>query len=156
MRTQRGFFFWSLAPFLVVFLILMPPLMPQRGTGPLIVLCGVEGAALAMLLGLWNPDRFWWAWRALGGIVFAAYLAYAVVMIVEGRFIGGGRRTDTTLVNALIGMVAFGLPGLCYALFGRLTWRSDQTEVDALMSGQADDEEVEDDEAGRDFEEVEE
>lgn len=146
MQTQRGFLFWSLAPFLVLFLILMPALVPQRGPGPLVVLCGVEGAALMLLLGLWNSNRFWWAWRALGGIVFSAYLAYAVTMLVDGRIIGGGRRTDTNLLNALIGMAAFGLPGLCYALFGRLTWRSDQADDDALMSDEDGDESIRDDE----------
>lgn len=135
----RGFMFWALAPFLVVFLVLMPILVPHRNGGSLVVLCGVESAALALLLGLWNSHRFWWAWRALGAIVFLAYLAYVGAMFVEGRFIGQGRRTETTLLNALLGMIAFGLPGLCYAIFGRLTWRKELIDDEYLDEVDEDD-----------------
>lgn len=136
----RGFIFWSLAPLLVVFLVLMPILVPNRDPGTMVVLGGVEAAALALLLGLWNPHRFWWAWRALGAIVFLVYLAYAVAMFVEGRFFGKGRRAETTLFNALLGMIAFGLPGLWYAIFGRLTWRKEPMDFDDGMFDDEDDE----------------
>lgn len=118
---RRGFFFWSLAPFLILFLAAMPVLIERRGPGSIIALCGVEAAVLLLLVGLWNPYRFWWTWRALGAVVFLSYLSYAIVMVIEGR-LGPGRRSESTLINALLGMFAFGLPGLWYAVFGRLTW----------------------------------
>jgi hypothetical protein len=129
---RRGFFFWSLAPILVLFMILMAILPEKRDPAAIIVLFTVEAAALALLLGLWNSERFWWAWRALGAIVFLTYVSYCVAMAIEGRF-GPGRRAERTLFNAVLGLLFFGLPGLCYAVFGRLTWRRDTLGIDEEM-----------------------
>ncbi len=81
-----------------------------------------ELLCLCVLLGFWNPDRFWWCWRAVGAIVFASYLTYLVSTVVSGQWIGDGRRSSTTAFNALIGLYVFGYPGFMYAVFGRFTW----------------------------------
>ncbi len=121
----RGFFFWSLSPFLAAFVVLMPFLVQERSADALITLVAVELLAVLALLGLFHPSRFWWAWRGVGAIIFLGYAAYVIVMILEGKFIAA-RRAEPAVSNAVIGLFVFGLPGLWFALSGRLTpyWRS--------------------------------
>jgi hypothetical protein len=124
-EQRRGFFFWSLAPFLLVFIVAMPFLVPRRDASAMIALASVELLAVFVLLGLFNPRTFWWAWRGVGGIVFSGYSIYLVNMLIEsgGRIELAGRRGEASARNALLGLIAFGLPGLWYALFGRLSFR---------------------------------
>jgi hypothetical protein len=115
--------FWCTAPFLVATLALLPLVArPPRASG-WIVLSAVELLAVCVLVGLWNPYRFWWCWRAVGAIVFAVYSAYLTSTVMAGEWIGDGRRSSATALNALIGLAAFGYPGFMYAVFGRFTWR---------------------------------
>jgi hypothetical protein len=126
---RRGFFFWSLAPFLIFFLVVMA-ICTDKDTGEKVVVLGaLETAVLSLLLGLWNPHRFWWAWRVLGAIVFLTFVAYVAAMAIEGR-IGTGRRSEPSLINAILGLVVFGVPGLWYAFFGRLSWARESTDFD--------------------------
>lgn len=130
---RRGFFFWSLAPFLVLFLFVMPFCLVTNGEVTfwrVVGVGGVEAVALALLLVLFNPIRFWWAGRLVGAGVFLAYLLYMIAMIVEQKFVGQGRRAETTLFNAALGMIVFGLPGLCFAIFGRVTWRTEPDDIE--------------------------
>lgn len=124
-QPVRGFFFWSLSPFLIAFIVLMPLLIQKRDTGALITLATVELLAILVLLGLFNPFRFRWAWRGVGGITFLGYSAYLIAMLIEtgGDVVITPRRSETSAFNAICGLIAFGLPGLCYAVFGRLTFR---------------------------------
>ena len=82
----------------------------------LVLLC------LFVLIGLWNAERFWWCWRAVGGIIAGSYLAYFVAMIAEGQWVGNGRRSPATVFNALMGLIVFGYPGFMWAVFGRFSW----------------------------------
>jgi len=117
------FIFWCTAPFLVATIVLLPLLArPPEATGWVIlgvfvVLC------VNVLIGLWNAERFWWCWRAVGGIIAGGYLAYLIAMIAEGQCFGDGRRSSATAFNALLGFVVFGYPGFMYAVFGRLSWK---------------------------------
>jgi hypothetical protein len=122
----RGFCFWSLAPFLVAFIVLMPTLVPRRDTTAVISLVVIESLAVLVLLGLFNSDRFWWTWRCVGGLVFLVYLAYLSHMLIEGDELIGvsDRKSEASAFNALCGLVVFGLPGLWFALCGRLSLRS--------------------------------
>jgi hypothetical protein len=78
-------------------------------------------------LGLFNSDRFWWASRAVGALIFLAYAAYLIAMIAEngGNVAITPRKAEPSAFNALCGLVAFGLPALWFALFGRLTFRKE-------------------------------
>jgi hypothetical protein len=121
---QRSrFMFWCTAPFLVATLVILPLVaQPPEPTG-WVVMGVVELLALFVLIGFWNPERFWWCWRAVGAIVFLVYLAYLISMVVSGQWFGNGRRSSSTAFNALIGLIIFGYPGFMYAVFGRFTWR---------------------------------
>lgn len=80
------FMFWCTAPFLVATIVFLPLLArPPQVTGWL-MMGAVELLAVYVLLGFYNPIRFWWTWRAVGGIVFAGYLAYLVSMLVAGQW----------------------------------------------------------------------
>jgi hypothetical protein len=89
----------------------------------------VELLCLCVLIGFWNPERFWLCWRAVGAIVFGGYLAYLVSTLLSGQWFGDGRRSSATAFNALMGLIVFGYPGFMYAVFGRFTWRP-ETELD--------------------------
>lgn len=51
--------------------------------------------------------------------MFLGYAMYLADMIIEGEWIGDGRRSSATALNALCGLAAFGVPGLWYAVRGR-------------------------------------
>ncbi len=122
-QPVRGFFFWSLAPFLVIFLVVMPlAILPRRDAGAIILLVSVEGLALLVLLGLFNPYRFWWAWRGVGAIIFVGYCAYLIAMLIKsgGKIALRVRPGEASAFNSILGLVIFGFPGLFYALIGRL------------------------------------
>lgn len=121
--ASTRFIFWCTAPFLILTLVLLPLLV--RPPHPLgwVAVAGVELFAGSLLLGLYDPKRYWWCWRIFGGIVFLAYLVYVVGMIVQGQWFGDGRKGGTNALNALIGLIVFGYPGFMYAVFGRFTWR---------------------------------
>lgn len=125
--APRGFMFWALAPFLLIFVVAMPFLVPERTLSAIIALIGVELFVILLLLGLFNPDRFWWAFRGIGALVFAGYCAYLVSMLVEAGFRIAfiPRRGEASLFNAILGFVIIGLPSLWYALFGRFTLRAE-------------------------------
>jgi hypothetical protein len=90
-----------------------------------VLLAAFELLAIFSLFGLYDSVRFKWCWRVVGGIVFAGYSAYLVEMVGSGQWIGDGRRSSATVVNAVIGLVVFGYPGFMYAVFGRFTFRAE-------------------------------
>jgi hypothetical protein len=126
------FMFWAIAPFLIVFFMLpaivatVPP--PTRTAA--IVAAGIELLAILVLLGLFDSRRFWWAWRGVGALVFLLFAAYLTDMLIEsgGRVEAPARRSEASAFNAICGLIAFGLPGLWYAVFGRLTVRQDRDD----------------------------
>ncbi len=127
--SNRSPLFWLLAPWLIVFMIV---LLWIEKDNALALIVGLELLAALVLLGLFDSQRFGWAWRGVGGLLFLGFLAYFVSMLIEG---GGAvrlprRKGEANVINALLGLIVFGLPGLCYAMFGRLTWRSQESVDD--------------------------
>ena len=119
LKPTRSFLFWALTPFLLFFVLAMPVFArPNNATG-IAILVGVELTGGLMLLGLYDPMRFWWTWRGVGGMVFVAYVCYVVAMLVDRKWQIPARKAESTLLNAIIGLVTFGVPGLWWALYGR-------------------------------------
>jgi hypothetical protein len=112
-------FFWALSPVLFIFVVAMPFLIQKHDATAIAILVGLEVTGVFMLLGLWNPIRFAWAWRGVGAAIFLAYVVYIVVMLFERKWQIPNRRAEENLWNAIMGMIAFGLPGLWWALRGR-------------------------------------
>ncbi len=123
------------APFFVATLTLLPFLASPRGMVGWVLLAAFELLAIFSLFGLYDSVRFKWCWRVVGGIVFAGYLAYLVEMVGSGQWIGDGRRSSATVVNAVIGLVVFGYPGFMYAFFGRFTWVAESVSGDSYEDG---------------------
>ena len=72
------FIFWALSPVLL-FSAVVIPLAIDRWTAAKVVLVGAwELGCVLAILGLHNPRRFWWAARAVTGLIFAAYVWYVV------------------------------------------------------------------------------
>lgn len=119
---QRGLFFWALSPVLLIFVLSMPSLIliQKRDAAAISTLIGLELTGVLMLLGLWNPVRFAWAWRGVGAMVFLAFATYIAFMVIEHKWKPPQRRGEQNLWNAICGMLAFGLPGLWWALLGRI------------------------------------
>ena len=118
---RRGFLFWSLAPFLVLFLLAMPLLVELPTRAAVIGIVSVEIWAGLLLLVLFDPIRFWWAGRGVGATLFLGYVAYFLTMLLM-EDANAASRFGLSIVNGIPGLVVFGLPGLCYALFGRFSF----------------------------------
>jgi hypothetical protein len=75
----------------MLFLVAMPLLVDKRDAAGIITLASVELLVLMVLIGLFDPIRYWWAWRAVGAIVFLGYSAYLADMLIRS----GGKITIT-------------------------------------------------------------
>jgi hypothetical protein len=136
-KQKRSRLFWATSPFLIAIMALLPVMFfiapeSQSDAPRIIALGAMEIFCTLLLLGLYDPFNFWWAWRCLAAMVFTA-----AVICVLGAFIESGGRfaTDehngTTVFEALSGLVLIGmlLPGLAYAIFGRFTFRHVREQI---------------------------
>lgn len=140
---KRGFMFWALSPFLLIFVVLMPLLIQKRDAAAISILVGLEVTGILMLIGLYDPYRFYWAWRGVGAMVFVAYVCYIAGMLIERKWQVPRGRGEANLFNAIAGLVAFGLPGLWWALFGRFP-----RVFESLDQRHADEDEFDEDDIG--------
>ena len=120
-----SFIFRALAIPLLLFAVGMPFLV-QRWTPFVTTLVAIlVSAAILLFLALSNPHRFRWAGRLLGGIIFVAYVAYAIdewfLSTQPFQLMESG--AAASLRNALLGLVIIGIPALIYAITGRFSWR---------------------------------
>jgi hypothetical protein len=126
-----AFIRWTLTPVLIAFAVWIPLAAPELDGTKLLLVSGLVAAALALLAGLWLPERFGRvAFRLLAGLVFAAYAAYFLVEYISwqrGAPVWAGRRSQPSLLSALMGLVAIGLPALLYAWKGRFSLRETAT-----------------------------
>jgi hypothetical protein len=117
------FIFWSLAPFLILFAIVMPLSVTQWTATKIILVSVSEITALLLVLGLWNPKRFRWALRGVAAIVFGICLT----AVIEELFFKGKRFTIGEIVSgdaqlgALKAFVFLGTSCLVYTLSGRFS-----------------------------------
>lgn len=113
--TRPGrFVFWTTAPFLLAFLVLMPFLVRPDTTIGWVVFGACELLALLTLLGFMAPTKFEWCLRTAAMLLFLAFVAYFVSEAWGGNWDGKGANA----LKALLGMVLIGLPALRYALLG--------------------------------------
>lgn len=117
------FMFYCLAPIMLAFVALMPILIPKHDLKTWLVLGPIEILVVLGLLVFYNAKKFWWCGRVASGIIFAAYVAYLVSMIVEGIWFDGWRLSASSAPNAILGMIFIGLPSLWFTIFGRFTLR---------------------------------
>lgn len=120
-KPKDAFFFYSLSPFIIAVMLLWPFAMQSHDTGALIALCAVETVGALALPALFDPQRFLWAWRGLGCVIFTALTIHFLAMVVGGGEIRiAGRRFKAPLIAALDVLVLVAIPGLYFAVTGRL------------------------------------
>jgi hypothetical protein len=117
------FIFWSLAPFLILFAIVMPFSMTGWTATRIIVVGASELAALLLVLGLWNPNRFKWALRGVSAIVFGICLTVTIeeLFLSDKRFTIGGIVSGDAQPGDLRGIIFLGTSCLVYTLLGRFS-----------------------------------
>ncbi|HUE72531.1 MAG TPA: hypothetical protein VMP01_16725 [Pirellulaceae bacterium] len=126
---------WTLTPFLVLFAVLMPLLIPNWTPLAIAVMAGMELACLALLAGFWLPPpvgRI--AFRILAGIVFLGYAAYFLHETLIARKPFFDNRPVSSPLKALAGLIFIGLPSFWYALVGRFTFRAPDEGVESSES----------------------
>ena len=127
-RTLFGgsrFVFWAITPCILLFLIVMPFLVPHWNSQIIGMLLAFWVIGIALILGMFNPVRFGWALRIVSGVVFVAYAAYLVAELMEGngKLTMPGSRGEANPVNAILGLLVIGFPALMYTLSGRFTFK---------------------------------
>ena len=123
---------WTLTPFVFLFAVLMPFLIPGWTSTAAAITVGIEIMCLALLAGFWLPARFGrWALRALAGLVFLAYFSYLLreFFFSEAPFKLVEARSKASPRNALLGFALIGLPWLWFSLVGRFTLRAETSRA---------------------------
>jgi hypothetical protein len=128
---MKRWFFWILAPILLAMGLGLPFIVvPPNWLGCLVlyVFCGTLVLAT---LALSAPIRFRWAVKGVAAVVLLTYLAYAVTEIIawrHGKPFDFGGRAQCNLLNALQGLVVFGVPSVYLLLTGR-----SRSSVDVIL-----------------------
>jgi len=115
---------WTLTPFVLLFAVGMPLLVPDWTFVGVAVMAGLELMCLCLLAGFWLPRRLGFgAFRILGGVVFLVYAAYLVyeVFVSDRPFAVSPDPGEPSPFNALLGFVLIGIPGLWLAVLGRFS-----------------------------------
>ncbi len=141
-RGKRpGWMFWVLAPFFIVFVLFMTfyVLVFAARPIPVFVILVLDMLCVFGFLSFLNPTGNRWAVRGAGLIVFLIYIGYLVAMLIEsgGKFTWSTRRSETTVLNAILGLIVFGIPGLTVAIKGRLPFFFKDEDMD-MMGNRAD------------------
>lgn len=120
---------WTLSPVLLCFAIFFPMALTDWDAKKVLLVLVLEIMALALLAGFWLPRRLGsMAFRVVAAFVFLGYLAYLVSAWqdwMQGGAPLAGRKSQSSPLTALLGMVVIGLPAFVYALKGRFTFRAE-------------------------------
>ena len=134
--AMNRWFFWVLAPIMLVTAVSLPFLDEPPTWQGLVVLYLVCGTLLLATLGLANTRRFRWALKCVAVAVLVAYSGYLASECWEwwhGKPFGfGSPRGRSTLFNAARGFVVFAIPLVIFLLRGR-----SGTAVDVLLSDES-------------------
>lgn len=132
---RLGLLFWGPLPFLVALIVVLP-FAVSRTPIALMTAAAVELFCILMLLGLYDPARFWWAWRGVAGLVFLACAIYLTATLIEsgGKLTIPRRKSGLHPVGAIFAMLTFGLPALWYTLLERSTLRPDDPVDESTFS----------------------
>ena len=122
--------FWLLLPFLLTFVggmlwvvIFTGAISTAGGRISIVGVCVVIGA---LGLAFYDSQRFWWAGRFVAAFVFLAYASY---IIAEWFFSGHkwnyaiASHSAASPVNAVSGMIAYGVPAFWYVFTGKFHHR---------------------------------
>ena len=118
------FIYWTLAPILLFSGAFLSFVVEDRLSVRGLMVIWLQIAIIMLVLVLTDPKRFHWAARCLTGMIFLSYTGYLVnqvwgreqLMTVAGR-------SESSPLNAIMGLVVIGLPCLWYTVKGRFERR---------------------------------
>jgi len=132
-KDSPSWMFWMLAPFFILFVLVVTSYALIQGeTISIAAVLVLDLLCILGFLGFFNPIRFKWAIRGAGLIIFLIYVAYLIYMLIEseGKFTASSRRSDTTVFNAILGLLVFGCPGIMVVITGKLPFFFKKNEED--------------------------
>lgn len=126
------FVFWTLAPFLILFAIVMPLSTTDWNAIKVIVVSGMDLTAVLLVFGLYDTRRFWLALRCVTFIVFCGYLAYLVdeIIVNKGSATYQGIFSGDQPWRAIEGFIGIGIPCFVYTVFGRFSRKETDDDKD--------------------------
>jgi hypothetical protein len=124
------FIFRALSPFLVLFVVIMTLTVDTSSAERIILLIGLDAAAVLLIFALYDNRRFWWAARGVTAIVFMAYLAGLVDEILRFKAWKTTLQSMESPLSAIDGFIVIGIPSLFYTVLGRFR-RNDDTRGDS-------------------------
>jgi hypothetical protein len=105
----------------MLFTLLIPLLSQKLQHYPKYIICVTELIFVVVLVGCCRSPRIVnWTFRAFAGVVVALYAWYLIDELFSANksFDLPSTRREKTPWNALLGLLVFGLPCLCYLIFG--------------------------------------
>ena len=123
------FIFWALAPFLLLFAIVLPLTIVDWNQKRVVLVALLDLLAVLLAFGLYNPRPNEWALRMVTGLVFVGYASYVVLELYAGAPLKlAGTRGEVSLRNALLGLLVLGWPCIKFTLQGFDAWKSEHVE----------------------------
>jgi hypothetical protein len=117
------FIFWTLAPFLVLFAIVMPLSITEWNVTRIILITVMDMTALLLVIGLYNPKKFWWTLRVVTAIVFCGYLGMLIDELIHGDTTVKAMLRGDSPLEVIKTFIGVGIPCLLYALLGKFSRR---------------------------------
>jgi len=120
---MNRWFFWVLTPVALGGALVIALTAEPRSTAGHLALWGTVAALLLGTLGLANPTRYRWALQVVSVILIATGMTYFSIELSAwwaGKPLGVfGRRSNRSLFNATMFLLAFGLPALRFSCLVR-------------------------------------
>jgi hypothetical protein len=120
---MKRWYFWVLAPIMLGSAIVIPLVAAPVSVVGYVMAYVLACTLVLATLGLADTTRFRWALRSVAGVIVVGGLLYFVSELTAwwaGKPIGAfGRRSDSSLWNAGLFLLVFGVPALRYLLSGR-------------------------------------
>jgi hypothetical protein len=119
------FIFWVLTPFIIIFMIVMtiiiPLVNPKLNSIQIVLIAFFWITGISLIIGLFNPERYSWAFRIVTAMIFLLFLGYTVYELWQHKGILPllKARSEDSPINALLGLIIVGFPSLAYTVFGK-------------------------------------
>lgn len=113
LTSGSRFLFWGIVPLGTFLMVLLNIGSRWDNKGIALLLLAIDFTFLLLVIGLYDPKRFSWAWRLLMAGLYVAYSIYTIHTIFFAP-----RRHWTDGLDALHGFIVIGIPALLYATRG--------------------------------------
>ena len=119
-QTIKPWVLWLLTPAMLLTTLLVFASVGGEWTLSDALLCAAFAlVTLCLILALIDQQRFWWALRILAGLVCFGYVAYVLYAAMAPPASGDDPHFPR-LFLATMGFLVWGLPSLCFMLWGHV------------------------------------